>query len=143
MALKDAIDEVIDELQTISGIRRVPEEPPENNNAFPFAVVYPTTGVYRFGPPPLMRALHNINIELHIARKDLPRDYVDVMALIDEIPKEIWNKLRTGDFSNLSTIGGSEDGIDYVFGPLSWGTVDTLGVTYTLRDVKIETDVSA
>lgn len=138
MALKDAIDEVIDELQTIPGIRRVPDEPPENNNAFPFAVVYPSTGVYHYGPPPLMRALHEINIELHVARKDLPRDYLKVMDLIDTIPKELWDLLRTGGFSNLDTFGD----ITYIFGPLSWGAVDTLGVTYTMTDVKVQTDTS-
>ena len=139
MALKDAIDEIIDELQTISGIRRVPEEPPENNSAFPFAVVYPGSGVYQFGPPPLMRALHEINIELHVARKDLPRDYLKVMDLIDTVPSELWNLLRTSGFSNLETFGN----INYLFGPLSWGTVDTLGVTYTMTEVKIQSDVSA
>lgn len=86
-----------------------------------------------------MTELHSINIELHVARKDLPRDYVKVMELIGTIPKEIWNRLRTGDFSNLETFGD----ITYLFGPLSWGAVDTLGVTYTLTDVKIQTDVSA
>ena len=139
MALKDAIDEIIDELQTISGIRRVPDEPPEDNTSFPFAVVYPTNGVYHFGPPPLMRALHSINIELHVARKDLPRDYLKVMDLIDTIPKELWDLLRTSGFSNLDTFGD----ITYTFGPLSWGAVDTLGVTYTMTEVKIQTDVSS
>jgi len=106
-------------------------------------VVYPLTGEYKFGPPPQMKGLHNINIELHVARKDLPRDYLKVMDLIDIIPKELWNKLRTGGFSYLQTFGGSDSGINYTFGPLSWGAVDTLGVTYTIPMVKIFTDVSA
>jgi hypothetical protein len=146
MALKDAIDEIVDELQTISGIRRVPDEPPEKTEQFPFAVVYPVNGQYRFGPPPEMRALHNIAIELHVARRDLPRDFNKIMELIDTIPKEMWNKLRAGSFSNLDTFGGGgadAPGITYTFGPLSWGAVETLGVTYTMNDVKILTDVSA
>ena len=143
MALKDAIDEIIDELQTITDIKRVPDEPPESANQFPFAVVYPLTGDYKFGPPPLMRALHNINIELHVARRDLPRDYLSVMEIIDVIPKELWNKLRVSGFTYLDTFGGEDSGITYQFGPLSWGGVDTLGVTYTIPMVKIFTDVSA
>lgn len=138
MALKDAIDEIIDELQTIEGIKRVPEEPPESNSAFPFVVVLPGTGDYHIGPPELMRGLHNVNIELHVARKDLPRDYLQVMNLIDTIPKELYNKLRTSGFNYLSTFGQ----IDYIFGPLSWAAVDTLGVTYTIEDLKIQTDVT-
>ena len=68
--LKDAIAEIIDELQTISGIRRVPDAPPEKNEDFPFAVVYPLTGLYTVGPSTLMKGLHGINIELHVARND-------------------------------------------------------------------------
>jgi len=138
MALKDAISEIIDELQTISGIRRVPEEPPETNNSFPFAVVYPSFGDYNIGPPELMRAIHSINIELHVARKDLPRDYTKVMDLIDTIPIELYKLLRTSGYTYLATFGP----ISYTFGPLSWGGVDTLGVTYTMTEVKIQTDIT-
>lgn len=137
-ALDDAIDEIIDELQTISGIRRVPDEPPEDNKAFPFAVVYPSTGLYEQIMTLEMRALHSINIELHIARQDLPRDYDKVMALIDVIPYELMKKLKDGNFTALDTFGT----INYLFGPLSWGGVDTLGVTYTMKNVKVKTAIT-
>ena len=138
MALKDAIDEIIDELQTISGIRRVPDEPPENNSAFPFAVAYPSSGNYEQIMTQEMKALHSINIELHVARKDLPRDYQKVMDLIDTIPYELMKKHKDGGFSNLDTFGQ----ITYLFGPLSWGAVDTLGVTYTINNVKVKTAIT-
>jgi len=138
MALKDAIGDIVEELQTISGIRRVPDEPPENNDQFPFAVVYPLTGIYTQGPAQLMKGLHSINIELHIARKDLPRDYAQVMDLIDTLPWELMKLLNDGGYSNLATFGE----IGYVFGPLSWAGVDTLGVTYTIGDVKVETEIT-
>jgi hypothetical protein len=105
MALKDAIKDIVDELQTITDLRRVPDAPPENNDQFPFAVVYPLTGVYTQGPAQLMKGLHSVNIELHVARKDLPRDYAQI-------------------------------------GPLSWSGVETLGVTYTINNVKVETEIT-
>jgi hypothetical protein len=137
-ALKDAVAEIIDELQTISGIRRVPDNPPESNDQFPFAVVYPITGIYTQGPAGLLKALHSVNIELHVARKDLPRDFSVVMDLIDDIPYELQKLLNDGGFSNLATIGE----IEYTFGPLSWAGVDTLGVTYTITNVKVETAIT-
>ena len=94
MTLKDAVAEIVVELQTIKGIRRVPDEPPEDNKQFPFAVVYPLTGLYTQGPAPLMKGLHSVNIELHVARKDLPRDYATVMELIDTIPWELMKLLK-------------------------------------------------
>ncbi|MHC4334128.1 MAG: hypothetical protein ACYSUV_10315 [Planctomycetota bacterium] len=139
MGLKEAVAEIVDELQTISGIRRVPDAPPENNDQFPFAVVYPLTGTFQQEMTQFMKGLHNINIELHVARKDLPRDYALVMNLFDTIPYEIFKKQKDGDFSNLSTIGGP---IEYTFGPLSWAGVETLGVTYTISGVKVETAVT-
>jgi len=136
--LKDALAEIIDELQTMSGIRRVPDEPPENIDQFPFAIVYPLTGVYTVGPSTLMKGLHSINIELHVARKDLPRDYSTVIDLIDEIPYQI-NKLRKdGKLTAMSTFGD----FTFTFGPLSWANVETLGVTYTLTEVKVEREIT-
>jgi hypothetical protein len=136
--LKDAVAEIIDELQTIPEIRRVPDNPPENNDQFPFCVVYPLTGLYTQGPAKLMKGLHSVNIELHVARKDLPRDFSQVMNVIDEIPYQMMKRLNDGKWSNLATFGE----IEYTFGPLSWAGVDTLGVTYTITNVKVETAIS-
>ena len=139
MALKDAIAEIVDELQTIKGIRRVPDEPPENNDAFPFAVVYPIAGLYTQGPAQLMKGLHSVNIELHVVRKaDLAREFNQVMDLIDTIPWELMKKLNDAEYNNLATIGQ----IEYIFGPLSWAGEETLGVTYTITDVKVETEIT-
>ena len=135
MALKDAAQEIIDELRKISDIRRVPDEPPETNSQFPFAVVYPIRGTYAGGPPGLMKGLHGVVIELHVARKDLPRDYDKVMDIIDQIPEQLLSAMKNGRFNYLDTF----DVIEYEFGALSWAGVDTLGVTYTMTNTKVQT----
>ena len=135
MSIKTAVQEVVDELRNISDLRRVPDEPPENNNQFPFVIVYPRVGYYMGGPPGLMTGLHGITIELHIARRDLPRDFSEVMDLFDKIPDELYTSLKDAEFSAIATFGN----IEYEFGPLSYGGVDTLGVTYTMTEVKIQT----
>ena len=139
MTLKDAISEIVSELQTIKGIRRVPDEPPENNEQFPFAVVIPLTGLYTQGPAQLMKGLHSIIIELHVVRKaDLAREFNQIMDLIDTIPWELMKKLNDAEYNNLATIGQ----IEYTFGPLEWSQVQTLGVTYTITGVKVETEIT-
>ena len=139
MALKEAVAEIVDELQTIKGIRRVPNEPPESNDMFPFAVVYPISGLYTQGPATLMKGLHSVNIELHVVRKaDLAREFNQVMDLIDTIPWELMKKLNDAEYNNLATIGQ----IEYIFGPLSWAGEETLGVTYTIQNVKVETEIT-
>lgn len=137
MALLDAVNEIIAEIQTISGIRRVPEQPPENNDQFPFAIVYPGTGSYHQAPAVVMTGLHNVTIELHVSRKDLPRDYSTVMNLIDKIPEELMKLHNAGGFSDLATFGD----IEYSFGSMIWAGVDTLGVRYTMTDVKVQTNL--
>jgi hypothetical protein len=135
--LKAALKEILDEIREISEIRRVPEEPPENNDAFPFVVGFPSTGIYT-GRPNVMKGLHNIAIELHVARKDLPRDYSKVMGIIDEIPYQLMKLQVDSGFSTVATFGQ----IDYTFGALQWAGIDTLGVTYIINDVKVETTIS-
>ncbi len=137
-ALDDAVDEIINELKTISGIRRVPDEPPENNEQFPFLVGMPGEGTYTQGPAQVMKGLHDVRLELHVARKDLPRDYRQVMNLIDEIPYQLMKRLNDGGWSNLATFGV----ITYTFSFLEWANVDTLGVIYTITDVKVQTAIT-
>ena len=136
--LLDAIGEIIDEIKTISGIRSAPDEPPESTDLFPFVVVYPDYGIYEYGMPiGYERALHNIAIELHVARKDLPRNYSTVMNLIDEIPMELGKLLKASGFSNLSTW----ESIEYTFQAMSYGGVETLGVRYIINGVKIQVEL--
>ena len=144
MELKEPLAEFITELAGINDVRRVPTEPPENNDQFPFVVVYALTGKYRTGPPELMVGLHSVNVELHIVRKaDLAREYAQVMNLIDEIPKKLYQGiLDSSKFKGFTFGGGKEEGIDYTFGPLSWAGVDTIGVTFTINKVKVSMDIT-
>ena len=135
---RDATAEIIDVLQTIPGIRRVPDDPPEDNEQFPFLVAMAQDGVYTQGPAQVMKALHSVRLELHVSRKDLPRDYKHVMKLIDEIPYYLMKHLNDGGFSNLATFGE----ITYIFDDLAWAGTPTLGVIYTVTNVKVQTAIT-
>jgi len=138
--LKNALKEIIDVLQTISGIRYAPDVLVENSNEqFPFAVVYPLAGLFNTRTSSVqMKGLHEINIELHVARVDLPRDFATLMDLIDEIPYQLMKKRLAGSFTNIEAF----DEITYIFGPLTWANVDTLGVTYTMTVAKVQRSLS-
>ena len=136
--LRDACIEIVEEIQTISGIRSAPEVPPESTDLFPFVVTYPGAGNYHQGPFKVMTALHNITVELHVEKKDLPRNFGTVMDLIDVIPYELMKLHNASGFSTISTFGD----IEYSFGALSWGDVETIGVRYTITDVKVQTTIT-
>ena len=121
----------------VTGLRRVPDAPPETIDQFPFAVVYPSNGTYNTHTPEDMIGLHNINVEVHVSRKDLPRDFTSLLDLQDDIPSSLLSGLKDGDYSQLTTFGE----ISYTFGPLEWAGVPTLGVTYTISGVKVKADL--
>lgn len=130
----DVIDEIVNQLRDkVTGLRRIPDAPPESNDQFPFAVVYPVSGSYSGHTPEDMVGLHDINIELHILRKDLPRNFDSVIDLQDDIPNALLVGIKDSDFSDLITFGD----ITYTFGALEWAGVQTLGVTYTVSGVKV------
>ena len=138
MAYKDAVLEVIKEIRTIKGIRRVPNEPPENNDQFPFVVVTPGSAIYKVGPAELMTALHSINIELYVSRLDLPRDYNEIMEYIDKIPYELHKLNKDRGFAYLETFGEIEQtGLVEII----WAEKKCLGVQYTMMDVKVQTSL--
>ena len=131
--LKKACIEIVEELQTISRIRSAPETPPVKSHLFPFVVTYPASGTYKQGPARVMTGLHNIVIELHVSAKDKPRGYGVIMDLVDVIPYELNLLLNAGGFSTIQTW----DSIDYVLGSFAWMDVDTVGVKFTMIDVKV------
>ena len=45
--IKDAIQEIVDELKNLRDLRNVPDAPPESNDRFPFVIVYPASGEFR------------------------------------------------------------------------------------------------
>ena len=136
--VKDILQEIVDELKNLRDLRRVPDAPPESNDQFPFVVVYPAAGEFKKESSGFFTGLHDINIEFHIKRKDLPRDYGDVMDLFQAIPKQLMSGQENGRFTG----GFTWQTISYTFGPMEWAGVETIGVTYTMAQAKVQDTVS-
>ena len=138
MAYKDAVLEVLKEIRTIKGIRRVPDEPPEFNDQFPFASARPGPSIYKVGPAGLMTALHSIIVELYVARVDLERDYNQIMGMIELIPFELHKLNHDRGFTHLQTFGEIHQ-TELI--PMEWAAVKIFGVEYTITEVKIQTSL--
>jgi len=133
MSLQDAIYEIQAAMREVSGVKNAPNEPPENTANFPFVSTFPGTGSISAKGYGDKTELHNIEIELHVKRKDLPIDMRTAVPFITDIVDKILSKRQDGAFTAFDTFGD----ITYEFAPLAWGETQTLGYRITLNDVKI------
>ena len=135
--LEAAIAAIQTSIASISGIRSAPALPPEKMTAgvFPFVVAYPDTGTVEVNTPGEMKFLHNIVIEIHVARKDLPRDVDTLYPYAESVPNKIFTDVTFG--GAIQTFGA----LSYTFGVLNWGdgdtAIQTIGFRWTMEDVKI------
>jgi hypothetical protein len=139
MAVQSAIAEIQNVVGALTGIQDAPDYPPDQINAFPFAVCYARSGTHDIGPPELKTSLHNIVIEIHTSRQDLPFSVESVVGYIDSVPNALFAKLQSATpFTAFETWGATR----YEFGPLDWGGVPTIGIRFTLEQVKIQTAIT-
>jgi hypothetical protein len=133
MSLQDCIDDVADTIGAISGIRAAPHEPPEAISAYPTVITYPGAGEYRTGEPAgMLKYLGDIVVELHLARKDLPRDVAKVATYERSIPNDILEDTTLG--GHCSTCGPvTSSGLI----AMEWD-VPTIGIRYVIKNVKIQ-----
>ena len=136
--LDDAITAAIGYVGGLTGIKLAPTEPPEKIGDFPFVAGYPADGEWRETPAGLKTGLHNVIIELHVARKDLPFDYALAIPFVDSIPNVLMSNLTDKWDSTISTF----DRITYRWGEMEWGSQKTLGLQFTVQGVKIQSAVS-
>ena len=122
----------------IADIRKAPATPEEAMNEFPYAVCYPGSGAVAMGVygPARMEITHTVVLEVHVARKDLPRDISAVRGFVDTIPNELFEDATL----NSKAITISE--IRYSFRTFEWGEgTNTIGYRFEI-DVIQYTDVS-
>lgn len=134
MSLQDAITQLQTIIGELDGIRQAPTTAPDKITQFPFAVAYPGGGSFDLRSSGWYKGLHTIILEVHIARKDLPRDIATAMPFIELIPAAL---------DANPTLNGAVDTIvspiTYQFQELGWeGDVLTLGFRFNIQ-VKINT----
>lgn len=107
----------------LDGMRAAPEEPPEQMSVFPFAVSY-ISGVEISKHPGWFAYLFTIRTEIHIARKDLPRDVRKINPYATSFPAAIWADVQLSDSDGITV-----ETVNTLTGSLvasEWGGVETL-----------------
>ncbi len=128
-------------LRSLSGVRAAPGYAPDKLDPFPFAVVYPGAGVWQFGATPgEKKALASIIVEMHVARKDLPKDLEKAMAFGDTVPNLLMGKLISDNKWNgkIDTF----ENITYTFGVLGWNGLMTIGYRWTVNNIKLRSNIT-
>ena len=120
MNFADACDRIMYHCQQQSWIRQAPNDPAAVAAAFPFAAVFPSTGQSR-RESDMRRDLHTVNLEIHWAFRDLPRDAGDAKDHLDSILNDLWDDITLNSTVDCITA------ITYDFGPMAWGAAETLG----------------
>jgi len=144
--IQDVINEVMDAVGALSGMKSAPDYPPEDASAFPFAFAYEGPGVWEFGTAGgdygAKKALLSIVVELHVARKELASDVRKAVFYSDVVPNAIMKAVR-GDF-----MGGTIDTIENIdtsgLIPMAYGSkeANTIGYRFTVNGIKMRSDIT-
>lgn len=115
-------------------IQRAPNVPPDQVSVYPFVVAYPQSGTAKVAPVDMITTLHNMVLELHGTRKDLPRDLQRIYQAVQSIPDSIYQGHVDGDYTAFETW----QDITGQLLPMNYNGVDTLGMRYTINQLKIQ-----
>ena len=137
--MHDMIQGAIERLQVLAdaltGISQADVYPPEQLNVFPFVVVYPSAGRWVGGPAGMMKGIHDLVVEIHVQRTDLPRNVQAAMPAGEALAAAILSDPTLG--GTVDTVL-ADNGLAYTFGALAWGGQATIGWRITVP-VKIQT----
>jgi len=132
------IVDVAEQIQTyagsLSGIRAAPKEPPDQMNVYPFAVCGFRRGTVTIAPAGTMKLLGTFVCQIHVARKDLPRDYRVAMPFGDTfLAKILQNPTMGGKVSTVIEVRPR-------FVEMTYGGIETLGWDFEI-DVKMQVNL--
>lgn len=134
--LLDTIRAIREDLATIPG-SRMHFNVPDSINESPALVVYPSSGAWRLGSHsgergvPMRMAKHTIQIVLFVARKDLERDFDQLMWFCDVLPDRLFAGFKADKYGDTvlalgdpKTANNATEPIRYVLGPEQWASDD-------------------
>jgi hypothetical protein len=134
--LENAIEQIVNTLRTVSGLRNVPVNPPETMSYDVFAVVYAFSGSIDIAPIGSRKALHQIAIDVLTKRIDISKSIATLKPLIDTVSNVLLAEVSTGGtiFNNsISTFSN----LTYNWVSVDYGGVPVVGYHFMMVDVKI------
>ena len=136
MDVTSAVEYIQDLALTITGIRTAPDEPPGSIAQWPALITYERNGSVR------LDAMHSgtwgaqhgtIVSELHVPRKDLPRDVRTVMSYRESFLRKLQND------PGLGTTAMIVREVRWLIGPMNWGEMETVGYRF---EIEIDLELS-
>ena len=100
------------------------------------AVCYPGEGEINIKVAGEMQGMHDLVLEIHAGRKNLPTDEAALIQFGDTVPKALLND---------RTLGGAVDtfgSIGYKFGTMSYNGMQTIGWRFTVKGVKLRANLT-
>lgn len=128
--LQDLCDQVAAVLGAVEGIRRATGQPPEQISEFPFVDVYVMGATWEPVPNGTLKAMVTLNIDLHVARKDQPRDAVTLNRFLYGVVNALYKAQRDTAIPALSAILGTTSQLS-VFATNAANGYDTVGYRIT------------
>ena len=129
--LQDMCDQIAAVVGAVEGIRRATGVPPEQISEFPFVDVYVASGTWSGNRPNgMITGIMAVNIDLHLARKDQPREAEMMHRLHYGIVNALVKALKSGAFTSLTTINDIPVQLTVFAGGNGQGT-DTIGYRFT------------
>jgi hypothetical protein len=136
--LQEAIDQLVDAVGTLTGIRTAPGEPPGKIAAWPAIITHVENGTFKHSPIGVMTGTHTVIMDLLLPHKDTSRDVSALMGYAKSIPNAIYAAQQDGALTALEEIGE----IGYEFGPMSYADQDCMGFRFRIRNVKTQDSIT-
>lgn len=135
-AIETAVEEIVNVLRTVSGLRNVPINPPETMSYEVFAVVYPFSGTFDIGPIGTRKGLHQISVDILTKRIDIAKSIAILKPLLDTVSYALISQVSTGGsiFNNSIDTYSS---LTYNWLSTDYAGVPVVGYHMTMIDVKI------
>lgn len=118
----------------VTGVKYAPDNPTGKAGDFPFVVTYLDTFRGKLNTAQDFRMLYSVRVELHIARKDLAENVYELLPYAETVANAIFSALVDNVIAH-GEIAGS-------FGALAWGDTKTIGFVWTIKDVKVITNIT-
>lgn len=154
MSVADVCRSIANTVRLTTGLTYTPDLAPEAIHGWPAMVIYPDAGTMRpfahsdeAGNPKSLHTL-TINVQIHIPREDLSRDYATLLPFASDVPRALMSKFWRDDFDGMTISLGDPRGasssaaIRWEIAPDSWGdnATNTLALKVAI-DVSIEEEV--
>lgn len=141
MSLENLLTEIRTDLRQLESIRRVYADVPGSISDFPAVIVAALGGrCWLASHDSTLHCEHDIRVEVHVPRKDLARDALEVTGIAEEVCAALYGGFVSDRFNgtmittgNPRTSQNATSSLEYRLGASEWGGKQTYAMTCDFR----------